>query len=668
MKNISIFLFSKKIFFLFIVSGILIMLYGDQFRGLKPTDAIQGNIRFREVTNTSGIAQHASAWGIAWGDINADGWPDLWSGNHGAGTSLYLNLGNGTFKDIAPQVIPSSKGVKPGIDVHGVAWADFDNDGDQDLLEVVGGEKGFGYGSNHLFVNQGNKLEEKAVALGLDYPLGRGRSPLWFDWDKDGRLDVLLLNSKRRDNKNAPSALFKQTDRGFIDVSKKVSIKLRDESLFAQLLGSKENTFLIIHGFRYPYRTYDIHKIPFQEVSQKLGLLKPFNNGYFGDIKPRISNTSDVTIGDFDGDLNLDLYVVRKKSPTDEIVQPSPKRIEVGLGVKAKDKKGITFKSDSNEINFNFQQKNWPAKNILIGSDGHHPHKIPFTLSTKNPRNFGLSEPVKGNKAVYIGYNPDQKKWQVYASSPISDKHIISIESPKLPLFDVSPINFKPFKNLKGHNRLLMNYGREKYPYFSDKSSNSGLDERTDCKSVASGDFDNDMDLDLYLVCSRSISNLDNILYENQGNGTFAKVLEAGGASGLKFAIGDSVAVSDYNQDGFLDLFVTNIQIFSQGRFQLFQGQRNNNHWLQIDLKGVKSNRDGIGSQIFVNAGNITQLRFHDGGMHRHAQNYKRIHFGLGNKTLIEKLEVQWPSGIKQEVCNVNVDQIVVVTEKDTRC
>lgn len=132
--------------------------------------------------------------------------------------------------------------------------------------------------------------------------------------------------------------------------------------------------------------------------------------------------------------------------------------------------------------------------------------------------------------------------------------------------------------------------------------------------------------------------------------------------------MGDSVAVSDYNQDGLLDLFIANIQVFSKGRFQLFQGQKSDNHRLQIDLIGLKSNRDGIGAIIFATADGITQLRYQDVGMYRHAQDHKHIHFGLERKSLVEKLEIHWPSGIKQEICSIAVDQIISVTEQQTRC
>jgi hypothetical protein len=177
------------------------------------------------------------------------------------------------------------------------------------------------------------------------------------------------------------------------------------------------------------------------------------------------------------------------------------------------------------------------------------------------------------------------------------------------------------------------------------------------------------MDLDLYLVCTGPVENLPNRLYENDGHGNFALVPNAGGAAGSKLGRGDVVAVADYDRDGFLDLFITNgadpsSPFVDNGPYQLFRNQVNGNHWLEIDLEGTISNRDGIGASVVLEAGGVVQRQGQGGGMHRFTQNHQRIHFGLAQHTHVDRLTIRWPSGIVQHLENVAADQIVSIRER----
>lgn len=106
-----------------------------------PTIAI-ADIKFNDVSLNARINHSAQTYGASWGDFNADGWPDLWVGHHGNPPSLYLNNTDGTFTEISQRVWPKDALA----DTHGAAWADFDNDGDQDLIELVGADRGKGFG------------------------------------------------------------------------------------------------------------------------------------------------------------------------------------------------------------------------------------------------------------------------------------------------------------------------------------------------------------------------------------------------------------------------------------------------------------------------------------------------------------------------------------------
>jgi hypothetical protein len=130
--------------------------------------------------------------------------------------------------------------------------------------------------------------------------------------------------------------------------------------------------------------------------------------------------------------------------------------------------------------------------------------------------------------------------------------------------------------------------------------------------------------------------------------------------------MGEAVAVADYDLDGFIDIFVTNGRQalpFGSGPDQLFRNLGNTNNWLELDLVGVESNRDGIGARVHVLAGGITQTRLVDGGMHRFSQDHARLHFGLAENQIIDEIVVDWPSGSRQVLANITPNQILEVVE-----
>ena len=95
-----------------------------------------------------------------------------------------------------------------------------------------------------------------------------------------------------------------------------------------------------------------------------------------------------------------------------------------------------------------------------------------------------------------------------------------------------------------------------------------------DGRCVAAGDFDNDMDVDIYVVRSWASANVPNRLYTNLGDGRFRKSLDTDEVSGVRMGRGQSAAVADYDKDGYLDLFVTNGRAeypFSEGPDQLLR-------------------------------------------------------------------------------------------------
>jgi len=87
------------------------------------------------------------------------------------------------------------------------------------------------------------------------------------------------------------------------------------------------------------------------------------------------------------------------------------------------------------------------------------------------------------------------------------------------------------------------------------------------------------------------------------------------------------------------------------------------NHWVTLNLVGTKSNRDGIGAQVKITAASGTQYATVSTAGSYQSSSDKRLHFGLGSDTAIERIEIRWPSGVRQDLSNLKTDRILTITE-----
>ncbi|HKE31310.1 MAG TPA: CRTAC1 family protein, partial [Candidatus Angelobacter sp.] len=123
---------------------------------------------------------------------------------------------------------------------------------------------------------------------------------------------------------------------------------------------------------------------------------------------------------------------------------------------------------------------------------------------------------------------------------------------------------------------------------------------------------------------------------------------------------GRGIAVADFDNDGRLDLFVTNAD---DEPFLYRNILPTGAHWMGFLLEGTKSNRSAIGAQVRLKANGTTYLRYVNGGNGFGSQSTTRVHFGLGKATKIESVEVRWPSGLKQTFPSLAVDHWYKLTE-----
>ena len=203
----------------------------------------------------------------------------------------------------------------------------------------------------------------------------------------------------------------------------------------------------------------------------------------------------------------------------------------------------------------------------------------------------------------------------------------------------------------------------------TDVSDESGLGIINNSRAAAWGDFDNDGYLDLYLVDSGSdpAGKGPNFLFHNNHDGTFTDVALEAGVQALALSRGRGAAWGDYDNDGFLDLFVTNGEDntdFNRGPQFLYRNGGNGNHWLKVKLVGTISNRQGLGAKVTLQASRIMQFREMNGADgHFYGQGSTPLHFGLGTARRISSITVQWPSGSIQTLRRVSADQEITITE-----
>jgi hypothetical protein len=179
------------------------------------------------------------------------------------------------------------------------------------------------------------------------------------------------------------------------------------------------------------------------------------------------------------------------------------------------------------------------------------------------------------------------------------------------------------------------------------------------------GDYDNDGFLDLYVGNEGSPDiqpTVVNFLYHNNGDGTFTRIRT--GSPANEYSDSWGVAWADYNNDGFLDLFASR----GDGRGNsLYQNNGNSNGWLVVRLVGTVSNRAAIGAKVWVKAvlggKSQWQVRQITGGSVLHGSNELRANFGLGQSPKADVLRIEWPSGAVQEFTDVPAKQILNIEE-----
>lgn len=607
-----------------------------------------GSIFFADVSAMSGIDDTGISFGTSAGDANGDGWPDLFVGGHYNGRAkLYLNMRNGAFLDVANRLHP-----RPDGDLHGALWSDLDADGTQELVVM----RGAGYGSaptpKLAYKRIDTYMVDLAVFAALDVPTMRARTPLAVDLDDDGWLDVFMTAAERLDGMT-PTAPYRQySGHQFHDNWAAIGTgsTWSEFAVHGDLDGDRKLD-LLVHG--YPTRALSYSAAGMTNITASIGL-------------PNAPTMRDAVIADFDNDGSNEIYICRHDMGSAWSRRYS-NRVDLRTITKGQEH-GIRIPVSGPHtatLEWGPQGLTTPVR---LGAGGLlAPMNYAVQLDPTNPAHIGVAPHAAGQvDAIHVGFDPATSSWVVVFSSTIWNECQFRFDcsaSTGVP----TAIGFNPQASTPSDTLLKRVNG-----VYVDITASSGVPANLHGHSVVAADFDNDRDLDLFVVTSTLAENTPDVVLRNDGSGNFTPV-PTHGAQGSAFGIGDSVISLDYDRDGWVDLLVVNGEgmafryagssaFADNGPTQLFRNETGGrNHWLTIDLVGSSPNIDGIGARIEVTAGGVTQVREVGGGTHRYSQNHG-IHFGLGSATTAD-VRVIWPNGTKSIRRQQPADRQLTVTQ-----
>jgi len=615
------------------------------FTTLMLSSNLNADIAFEDVTTDTIGTFLTETWGASWGDYNGDHWPDLFVGNHRQRPSMYRNNGDGTFSNVILQTDINRGWLSNRyIDHHGAAFTDIDGDGDDDLLSSTNG-----CCPAQLMISNGKTLVDEASQRGVADD-GAGWAVSWLDYNGDGPIDLARMSFRT-------SELFDQNVGGTFSSGASIACEQNNYGQMSDVDGDGALDFICAREGTFPQRVYSMATGVPQDITSSL---------------PLVSNTVDTVIADFDGDLRTDIFALRGIMLPNQAKSVSATRVEASLDASpTQGEAGFSFKS-SGVVELQVYSR-FNSFAVYPGANGtafSANSKQKIVLDPADPKFAGIRS-TRDRQRIYVGYDSGTETWSVHqtgTSGYFGGWWFVYVVAESVePINDVVTLNQRDVDRPIRPRVLSAKSGSWK-----NITWDAGFRDDLLCSAAATGDFDNDMDLDLYLVCRNGVENIANRLYENDGNGKFTEVLSSGaeGAIGVGMGsgagTGETVVTADYDNDGFLDLMVTNglntQPVRVGGPHQIFKNSGNANHWIALQLRGTTSNPSAVGARVVATAGGDSQLREQNGGYHRWSQDHQRLHFGLGSNTSVD-LSVSWPSGNIENFTGVSADQIYEITE-----
>ena len=530
------------------------------------------------------------------------------------------------------------------------------------------------YGERHRWCEIGPQVQ--GIATNEEIPAGlfedpfefanrhlirmNGSGAAWIDIENDGDYDLYLVNGSG--GIETTNAMYLNMGDGTFLPQKKVCGVLEDGEGMAVSVADYDND-----GFS------DMMVMNFGDFV----LFHNNGDGTFSDVTEKSfpSGVDEIwygssSWGDFDGDGNLDVYVagyvdLTKNNGNEGLRFPMDFKgfpnylfhnngdgTFTDIAKEAGVKDG--FRKTMQVLVADFNNDNKP--DILVGNDTD-PNGLYLNRGDGTFKEFsgpsGLSSTDGSMGLTWGDYNNDQMM-DLYVSNYTGEADLL------LTMVDNTSSN-----DGKVNNAIFM------------ADFNSPIIQQKTWPLVGWGtgfvDLDNDTDLDLFVAGGHlngvSGDNRDfNVLFDNQGDGTFIDASEMSGVLRTGKRIHRATIFGDYDNDGKIDFYVVNngeesYDEDSDRHGVLFHNDSPDKNWLKVKLQGSTSNRDAFGTKLKLIAGDKTQIREHVSGEGYFSSNAQEVHFGLGDAETIDSLTITWPSGKTKEIIDIKPNQTLTVVE-----
>ena len=540
--------------------------------------------------------------GVAVGDFNADGRPDLYFAGNAVGNRLYLNQGDFRFEDVTR----TAGVVAEGAWSTGVAVVDINQDGLLDLYVCAAGPDQDR--ANRLFVNQGAgpggvpRFREAAAEYGLANRGGYSTQAAFFDYDQDGDLDLyVLMNSREASNRNAlrprktkgeaasTDRLYRNDGNGsFTDVSEEAGIQIEGYGLGVSVSDIDQDGWLDV------YVANDFLSNDVLYINNGDGT---FTNRIAEVLKHQSYSSMGNDVADYNNDGRPDVVVV-------DMLPPDNERQKLMLP-------GGTYDVFHTELRL-----------------GYEPQYLRNTLQlNRGPDPDG--QPTFSEIGQLAGVSGTDWSWAPFFAD-----------------FDNDGLKDLFISNGFGKditNRDYITYGLQ--------GATFGTNEARRKKAIEA-------------MQKLEAVKLRNYLFRNNGDLTFTDESKAWGMGPPSLSNG--AAFADFDQDGDLDLVTNNINdnafvLKNRAREQAQAGREGGAHYLRVQLAGPPSNRAGYGAKVVLQSSGRTQYIDHSPYRGYMSTTEQAIHFGLAAASTVDSLEVYWPDGRYQLLTDVRANQVLTL-------